>query len=189
MTAPTVDHGRDSSANPRARSLTHRIAELGLAPTAAEGRLEALALGLVDALLDADELTLTAALDALREARARVSATPGDEQLLGALEGLIAVAHWGLERLTPESTAAALPVGSQAHSFLRALERSAPVGSSELRDLLATDETQVSRTGRKLLEGGLVARRKTGRQVFWELTPRGRAALEQAPRAVPAKAD
>ena len=47
-------------------------------------------------------------------------------------------------------------------------------------ELLDTDETQVSRTGRRLLEFGLVGRRKAGRHVFWELTPRGRRALELA---------
>jgi AcrR family transcriptional regulator len=39
----------------------------------------------------------------------------------------------------------------------------------------------VSRTGRRLLETGLVTRRKVGRQVFWQLTPRGQRALEEAP--------
>ena len=46
--------------------------------------------------------------------------------------------------------------------------------------LLETDETQVRRTGRRLLESGLVARLKVGRQVFWRLAPRGRHALEDA---------
>ena len=66
------------------------------------------------------------------------------------------------------------------------LERSPQVGSTELRQLLKTDETQVSRTGRRLLEAGLVSRRKVGRHVFWELTPRGRRALELAPAGSPA---
>jgi AcrR family transcriptional regulator len=39
----------------------------------------------------------------------------------------------------------------------------------------------VSRTGRRLLESGLVVRSKVGRQVFWQLTPRGQRALEEAP--------
>jgi AcrR family transcriptional regulator len=43
----------------------------------------------------------------------------------------------------------------------------------------------VSRTGRRLLESGLVSRRKVGRQVHWALTPRGRRALEAAPAASP----
>ena len=61
------------------------------------------------------------------------------------------------------------------------LDGSPQLGSAELRRLLETDETQVSRTGRRLLESGLVTRRKVGRQVFWQLTPRGQRALEEAP--------
>jgi AcrR family transcriptional regulator/DNA-binding transcriptional ArsR family regulator len=144
----------------------------------------------VDALLDADEATLKAALEALRAARARVlTAEPEHERLLGWLEGMIAVVQWSLERLTPEPTLAAVLAGSQAHSFLQALDRSPQVGSAELRELLETDDTQVSRTGRRLLEGGLVSRRKVGRQVFWELTPRGRRALEVVPAAPSRHAD
>jgi AcrR family transcriptional regulator len=184
---PTVDHRqREFPANPRARALTRRIAELGLAPPADDGRLDALALGLVDALLDADATTLRTALAALRDARGRALAAepepgPERERLLGWLAGLIAVAHWALERLTPESTLAAVAQGTQAYSFLQALERSPHLGSAELRQLLETDETQVSRTGRRLLESGLVSRRKVGRHVFWDLTPRGRRALEVMP--------
>ena len=63
----------------------------------------------------------------------------------------------------------------------RALDGSPQLGSAELRRLLEIDETQVSRTGRRLLESGLVTRRKVGRQVFWQLTPRARRALEEAP--------
>jgi AcrR family transcriptional regulator len=71
--------------------------------------------------------------------------------------------------------------GTQAHDFLSALRGSRRLGSTELRRLLEVDETQVSRTGRRLLESGLVTRRKVGRQVFWQLTPRGQRALEEAP--------
>jgi AcrR family transcriptional regulator len=181
----TVDQRQpEPRANPRARALTRRIADLGLARPVDEARLDALALGLVDALLEADETTLRAALEALRAARGRaLAAEPGPERerLLGWLAGMLAVAHWGLERLTPESTLAAVATGSQAHLFLQALERSPGVGSGELRQLLEKDETQVSRAGRRLLESGLVSRRKVGRHVFWELTPRGRRALAVAP--------
>jgi AcrR family transcriptional regulator/DNA-binding transcriptional ArsR family regulator len=188
----TVDQRqREFPANPRARALTRRIAELGLTRPADDARLEALALGVVDALLDADETTLRTALEALRDARRRALAAepepgPERERLLGWLAGMIAVAHWALERLTPETTVAAIAAGSQAHLFLQALEPSPPVGSAQLRQLLETDETQVSRTGRRLLESGLVTRRKVGRKVFWELTPRGRRALEAAPARSPA---
>ena len=161
MAAPTVDHQR-------ADALMRRIARLDAEPA----RQEAVALGLVDALLDCDNETLAAALHALRDARARAG---GDQGLVGWLDAAIAFAHWGLERVP---SPAGVARGTQAHDFLGALDGSAHLGSAELRRLLEVDETQVSRTGRRLLESGLVTRRKAGRQVFWQLTPRGRHALD-----------
>jgi DNA-binding MarR family transcriptional regulator len=166
MATPTVTHSR-------VPALVSRIARLDAEPA----RLEAVALGLVDALLGDDDETLAAALDALRDARARAD---GDRELIGWLDAAIAFAHWGLERVPSR---AAVAQGTQAHDFLRVLDGSPQLGSAELRRLLETDETQVSRTGRRLLESGLVTRRKVGRQVFWQLTPRGQRALEEAPAA------
>ena len=164
MPTPTVN---DSRVN----ALLSRIASIDAEPA----RLEAVALGLVDALLECDDETLAAALHALRDARARAN---GDQELVGWLDAAIAFAHWGLERVPSR---AAVAEGTQAHDFLRVIDDSPQLGSAELRRLLEIDETQVSRTGRRLLENGLVTRRKVGRQVFWQLTPRGRRALEEAP--------
>jgi AcrR family transcriptional regulator len=164
MATPTVDHSRIDA-------LVPRIADLDGDPA----RLEAVALGLVDALVECDEDTLAAALHALRDARARAD---GDRELAGWLDAAIAFAHWGLERVPSR---AAVAQGTQAHDFLSVLDGAPQLGSSELRRLLETDETQVSRTGRRLLESGLVVRRKVGRQVFWQLTPRGQRALTEAP--------
>src|SRR3954470_10593538 len=156
----------------RAEALVPRIARLDSDPA----RREAVVLGLVDSLLERDGETLGAALDGLRDARARAD---GDRELVGWLDAAIAFAHWGLERVP--SRAAAVAQGTQAHDFLRVLDGSPQLGSAELRRLLEIDETQVSRTGRRLLESGLATRRKVGREVFWQLTPRGRRALEEAP--------
>ncbi len=163
MAKPTVDDSR-------VHALVTRIARLD-----AEPAREAVALGLVDALLEGDGETLAAALDALRDARA---GAVGDQELVGWLDAAVAFAHWGLERV-PSRVAVAQ--GTQSHDFLRVLDGSSQLGSAELRRLLETDETQVSRTGRRLLESGLVTRSKVGRQVFWQLTPRGQRALEAAP--------
>jgi AcrR family transcriptional regulator len=161
--------------NPRSDALVRRIARLESDPN----RLDAVAMGLVDAVLEADSETLGSALDALRDARARADR---EEQLLGWLDAAIAFAHWGLERMASPS---GLARGTQAHEFLTLLEDSPQLGSAELRRLLETDETQVSRTGRRMLDSGLVTRRKVGRQVFWQLSPRGRRALEEAAQPSP----
>ena len=158
--------------NARERAVLARIAKLD----ADSGRREAVALGLVDALLEGDEGTLAGALHALRDARAL--ADDNDRELIGWLDAAITFAHWGLERAP---SGAPVAQGTQAHDFLSVLEGSNQLGSAELRRMLETDDTQVSRTGRQLLESGLVSRRKVGRQAFWQLTPRGRTALEDAP--------
>src|SRR4051812_11629737 len=162
MATPTVT---------RVHALVGRIARLDAKPA----RHEAVALGLVDALLEGDDETLAAALHALRDVHARANGNPG---LAGWLDAAIAFAHWGLERVPSR---AAVAQGTQAHDFLSVLEGSPQLGSAELRRLLEIDETQVSRTGRRLLESGLVTRRKAGRQVFWQLAPRGQRALEDTP--------
>ena len=167
MATRTVDQ-------PRARSLVRRIERLDAEPA----RREAVMLGLVDCLLERDADTLAVALAALRDARARAD---GDQDLVGWLDAAIACAHWGLERVP---SPAGVARGTRAHEFLSALDGEPHVGSAQLRRMLEVDETQVSRTGRRLLESGLVTRRKVARQVFWQLTPRGRQALEDAPAAV-----
>jgi RNA polymerase sigma factor (sigma-70 family) len=105
MGTATVEHTR-------AQALVRRIARLDAAPA----RLEAVALGLVDALLEADDDTLAGALQALRDARARAE---GDPALVGWLDAALAFAHWGLERVP---SPAAVAQGTQAHDFLRALD-------------------------------------------------------------------
>lgn len=164
IASPTVNDSR-------AHALVRRIARLDADPA----RREAVALGLVDALLECDGQTLAASLDALRDARARAG---DDEGFAGWLDAAIAFAHWGLERVPAQ---VAVAQGTQAHDFLSVLDGPPHLGSTELRRLLEVDETQVSRTGRRLLETGLVSRRKVGRQVFWQLTPRGQRALQDAP--------
>ena len=62
-------------ASPRTRALVRRMAELDARHAEESGRIDAIALGLVDVLFDHDEAALRAALDALRDARGRRSAT------------------------------------------------------------------------------------------------------------------
>jgi DNA-binding MarR family transcriptional regulator len=164
MPGATVNH-------PRVEGVLRRIARIGTDPAVRE----AVALGLVDSVLEGDDETLAAALDALRDALARADE---DQELAGWLDAAVAFALWGLERVPSRD---AVRPGTQAHDFLRMLDASPQLPSAELRRRLEIDETQVSRTGRRLLERGLVSRRKAGREVFWQLSPRGKRALEDAP--------
>src|SRR3954466_8410573 len=87
MATPTVS---------RAHALLPRVARLDADPA----RIDAVVLGLVDALLERDGETLSAALHALRDARARAD---GDRELVGRLDAAIAFAHWGLERVPSQA--------------------------------------------------------------------------------------
>jgi AcrR family transcriptional regulator len=173
----------------RTDALVRRVAELSRWPAGGGG--DGLALGLVDAVLDADATSLSAVLAALREARAGAD-EGADERLAGWLDAAIALVYWSLERITPEATLGGVARGTRAFDFLSAVGERPGVGSAELRELLETDETQVSRTGRQLLERGLASRRKAGRQALWDLTPRGRRTLElvaaRPPEPAPAPA-
>src|SRR4051794_22258066 len=124
MATPTVNDAR-------AHAIAERIARLGAEPA----RRDAVALGLVDSLLEHDEATLSAALRTLRDARARAE---GDPELTGWLDAAIAFTYWGLERVPSEAVVAA---GTQAHDFLRVLDDAPSLGSTELQRRLEVGET------------------------------------------------
>jgi AcrR family transcriptional regulator/DNA-binding transcriptional ArsR family regulator len=159
-------------------ALVRRLEELDPARAPDQARLDALGVGLVDALLNADGAALERALEALRGLRARaVAAEAPSERLQGWLEAALGFAYWGVERLGSESGGSVVAEGTHAWEFINALRETGRAGSTELRELLGVDETEVSRTGRRLLEAGLVSRSKVGRQALWALTPRGRHVL------------
>src|SRR4051794_17421285 len=135
-----------------------------------------MALGIVDAIVAGDSAALRETLGELRAARL------GDRS--GATTALMSTAQWALERLPSAAESELVAHGTQAWRFLAGL-RDGGQGGSELQGLLGGDQTQVSRTGRRLLDAGLVTRRKLGRRVSWELSPRGRRALESAVRSAP----
>jgi AcrR family transcriptional regulator len=182
MATSTVND-RGEAKGARAAALARRIAELDPGRAIDDGRLDSLGLGLVDAVLSADDEALGAALAALRELRSRaLPAGEASDPLVGWLNAAVSFSYWGLERVNPETTLGEVAEGTHAWDFIRALERSGTLGGGELGELLDVDDTEVSRSGRRLLESGLVRRTKIGRRVFWELTPRGRGALRRAPR-------
>jgi AcrR family transcriptional regulator/DNA-binding transcriptional ArsR family regulator len=183
VATPTVEDRGEAAGDPRAIALARRIGDLGRADGHQEARLESIALSLVDAMLAGDAGALRVALEGLREART-VALAAGNETLLGWLAATVAFSNWGVERLGPDATQNEIAEGTHAWRFVRALERS-PLGSGELRELLEVDETEISRTGHRLLEAGLVRRSKVGRHVLWELAPRARRILRPTPAPVP----
>ncbi|WP_242905574.1 hypothetical protein [Actinomadura terrae] len=146
-----------------------------------EGQFSALGMLITDASLSADEPALVECQDGLQWLHRRyldVGALDGQErELRGRILGLIDVVHWALRRL-PSGLQLALQPGGHAARFLVAVARKQGLSNQQLAAELGTDETEISRVGRRLLSAGVVWRRKEWRHNAWDITPRGRQYLE-----------
>jgi len=140
----------------------------------------ALAMVIVDALLDGDAAALQSAVDPLRDHVATLR-DPGEatSEARGWLLALLAVLRWGLQRL-PSAEDLVLRQETQAREFLEHLRDHGLRSSAQLKEAIGTDDSQISRVGRGLLAAGLVLQRRSGRQAFWELTPRGAQLMRRA---------
>lgn len=178
MTLPA----HDVAAEPfdAAKAVLDEIANDGGAVT--EGDFSALAMLLVDATLRGDEQSLKSVQEWLRwEYGEGVLATGNlDEEAVryGRLLGLTDVSHWAIERVLPVASLSRLERGAYATRFLRELVASPGLSNQELADLLAVDQTEISRVGRRLLEDGMAVRRRLGRRNCWEISPKGRRSLQ-----------
>lgn len=146
-----------------------------------DGHFSALGMLITDASLSADEPALAECQDGLQWLHRHyldVDALDGPQrEQRGRILGLIDVVHWALKRL-PSGLQLALQPDGHAARFLIAVSRHPGLSNQKLAAELGTDETEISRVGRKLLSAGVVWRRKEWRQNAWDLTPRGRHYLE-----------
>jgi predicted NBD/HSP70 family sugar kinase/predicted transcriptional regulator len=146
-----------------------------------EGEFEAVAMLLADAALAGDEGSLVAAQQGLQRVygrQLRVERPAAEElELRGRVLALLDVLQWALRRLTPASALARLEPSSHARAFLDAIVAEPGLSNQQLAARLRTDETEVSRVGRRLLEAGMARKRKLGRRNHWQITPRGDQAL------------
>jgi DNA-binding MarR family transcriptional regulator len=137
---------------------------------------------IVDALLDGDAAALQSALDPLRDHVAALrDPSESTSEARGWLLACLAVLRWGLQRL-PSAGDLVIRQETQAREFLEHLRDHGLRSSAQLKEAIGTDDSQISRVGRGLLAGGLVLQRRGGRQVFWELTPRGVQLMRQTNR-------
>jgi hypothetical protein len=145
-----------------------------------ETELSPVAMTVVDALLHADVETLKELTEPLRDALARLFDDAGHaREIRGYLIGTLEAARWGLQRL-PDSADVDLAPDTHTGQMLAALAADEPLTGSELRERLATSDSQLSRVGRHLLARGLVVQRRAGRAAVWELSARGRQALRES---------
>ncbi|MFA1547701.1 hypothetical protein [Actinomadura chokoriensis] len=146
-----------------------------------DGHFSALGMLITDASLSADEPALAECQDGLQWLHRHyldVAALDGAQrEQRGRILGLIDVVHWALKRL-PSGLQLSLQPDGYAARFLVAVSRRQGMSNRQLATELGTDETEISRVGRKLLSAGVVWRRKEWRQNAWDLTPRGRHYLE-----------
>ncbi len=102
--------------------------------------------------------------------------------IAGFVRALSLVASAANERHPGVDTVEALAVGSIAERFIEALSNEGDLNGSALAARLGKDPTEVSRTGARLVDLGLVTKTRAGKNKFWRVTPRGEAALVETAR-------
>jgi DNA-binding MarR family transcriptional regulator len=160
-------------------------------PGRAEAALEGLAQNLTDAILGDDGSALDACAASLARVAGAWQGRNGSEAVdwaeqLGRVYGLMDVARSAAERRGAHASAVSVEPDTYAHRMLSLLadarESQQACNSGALAERLGVHKSEVSRTGRELIERGLVSTRVMGRKTFWEITPRGQYALEQLGR-------
>jgi DNA-binding MarR family transcriptional regulator len=147
-----------------------------------DAQLSALTLAFVDSLLAGDTQALEFAADPLRDRLATLYGEAAERghgrEVRGWFMALLSMCRWGLQRLPAPEELQYQP-GTQPYEFLMLLAKDRATTSSTVKQQLNTGDSQVSRTGRDLASSGLVVQRRAGRQALWELTPRGRQAVDR----------
>ncbi|SFO90951.1 MULTISPECIES: hypothetical protein [Actinomadura] len=170
-----------SSTRDRRTEVRRLIEAMEHAKVISDGHFSALGMLITDASLSADEPALVECQDGLQWLHRHyldADALDGPQrEQRGRILGLIDVVHWALKRL-PSGLQLALQPDGHAARFLVAVFRRQGLSNQQLAAELGTDETEISRVGRRLLAAGVVWRRKEWRQNAWDLTPRGRQYLE-----------
>ncbi|WP_329521750.1 hypothetical protein [Spirillospora sp. NBC_01491] len=174
----TLSQGRD-----RRTEVRRLLDSMEQAKVISDGHFSALGMIITDASLTADEPALVEVQDGLQWLHRHyldVQALDGEQrEQRGRILGLIDVVHWALRRL-PSGLQLALQPDSHAARFLSVVARRQGLSNRELAAELGTDETEISRVGRKLLSAGVVWRRREWRVNAWDITPRGRQYLESS---------
>jgi hypothetical protein len=149
---------------------------------------DALADTIVDLTLAGDGDALTAITRKLRVTVAGWQGRSGEEwaNARGHVRALQVIAMTAGDRLPSSEVVSSISRGTHAHRMLQALADRESVRASVLAGELSVRADQLSRSAAQLTQELLVIRVKIGREVFWEITPRGRDVLERLGFAEPA---
>ena len=134
---------------------------------------------LVDANLLADADNLHTGLEILRSAQARLQPSGPTARLEAMVSVLADTARSALDRARQTRLAENLDPGSWAARMLVAVVAERGITSTEIVNKLRADESQISRSGRALVERGLAVKARHGRTRGWSATPRGAAVAER----------
>lgn len=134
---------------------------------------------LVDANLLADADNLHTGLEILRAAQTRLQPTGPTARLEAMVSVLADTTRAALDRARQTRLAENLDPGSWAARMLLAVVAERGITSTEIVQKLCADESQVSRSGRALVERGLAVKARHGRTKGWSATPRGAAVAER----------
>jgi DNA-binding MarR family transcriptional regulator len=184
---PTVDFNGVEVSRPRSRVelVDDAIAciESGSVPSARSGVLDILSEWLLNAVLVGD-------LGAVEDAQvqlARLAASVERRQLAGRddrsealaeFRGATSALSW-CARLAAEALVGPALIDADTHAgrMLALIEAAPGISNKGLALRLGTEKTQVSRSGRKLLDAGLAAVSRTGVMNYWRVTAKGAAVL------------
>ena len=143
--------------------------------TAVDRWTSAVSRWLVDAVLLADVSNLHAALEVLRAAVVRLKPGAPTARLESAIVTLAEVARAGLDRARQNDLADTLDPKSWAARMLMIVDQTPHITSADIVEELHVHEAQVSRSGKALVERGLLVKNRHGRLKGWHVTPRGAA--------------
>jgi hypothetical protein len=138
-----------------------------------EGMFNAISMLLVDATLSGDDESLYEAIKKLKQMD--LICLGG---VRGRLLGYIDVVAWARKRIIPKSMLEQLTTGSSARLLLESLGRAQ--SGSTVRLLAINHDTEdelVEPHLHELFSNGFVSSRQVGREIVWEISPRGRDAL------------
>jgi DNA-binding transcriptional ArsR family regulator len=177
----------EESRSHRAEAVHHALSDIH-ADDLREGVFDAVAMTVADAAAASESEGRTLRLLADELDRLIGELQPADEEganraeARGRLVGLRQVVHWVLQRALSESVVADLNPNTHAHAFLRLVDERPGMSNSELKKYLRVSESEVSRVGRRVFGAGLASKRRIGGVNYWEITPRGKRALDVAAR-------
>ncbi|GAB3730345.1 hypothetical protein GCM10027598_52470 [Amycolatopsis oliviviridis] len=128
---------------------------------------------LVDATRLADVPSLRSALEAFQAAGMRLQPGGHTMRLEAVVMALAEVAQAALDRAEQAALADDLDPKSWAARMLVLIHREPHITSSDVCARLGVHEAQISRSGKTLMERGLVVKTRLGRSKGWYATPRG----------------